>query len=165
MRAVETGSVTPALERLIEANTLLSGLGFESGGLAVAHSVHNGLTVASETHRFYHGEKVAFGLITQLVLEGQPTKEIEEVLHFCLTVGLPVTLAEVGLTKVSTELLHKIAERSVAAGETAHNEPFEVTATMIGDAIMAADALGRQIKSREIGLEKAAAAALSAIKA
>ena len=36
--------VTPALDRIVEASTLLSGLGFENGGLAVAHALHNGLT-------------------------------------------------------------------------------------------------------------------------
>lgn len=49
--AVEHGAVTPAVEKVVEANTLLSGLGFESGGLAAAHSVHNGLTVLEGTDR------------------------------------------------------------------------------------------------------------------
>lgn len=53
--------VTPALERIVEANTLLSGLGFESAGLCVAHSVHNGLTVAPGCHSALHGEKVRAG--------------------------------------------------------------------------------------------------------
>lgn len=44
MLAAEQHVVTPALERVIEANTYLSGVGFESGGLAAAHAVHNGLT-------------------------------------------------------------------------------------------------------------------------
>lgn len=153
IRAVETGSVTPALERLIEANTLLSGLGFESGGLAVAHSVHNGLTMAPETHKYYHGEKVAFGLLTQLVLEGQPSSEIEEVVLFCLEVGLPVTLSDVGLRNLSNDLLNRMAVRSVAPGETAHNEPFEVTADMVADAMVAADAIGRRMKSQLEGSE------------
>ena len=43
-RDVEVDALTPALERVVEANTLLSGLGFESGGLCIAHAVHNGLT-------------------------------------------------------------------------------------------------------------------------
>jgi len=34
MRAVEKHVVTPAVEKVIEANTLLSGLGFESCGVA-----------------------------------------------------------------------------------------------------------------------------------
>src|SRR6185295_16779837 len=70
--AVQTQVVTPALERLVEANTLLSGIGFESSGLAAAHAIHNGLTTVPATHAYLHGEKVAFGLLTQLVLEGQP---------------------------------------------------------------------------------------------
>jgi glycerol dehydrogenase len=143
VRAVASGSVTPALERLVEANTLLSGLGFESGGLAVAHSVHNGLTVAPETHSALHGEKVAFGLLVQLVVEGRPASEIDDVLRFATAVGLPTTLAGVGLTEPSEEVLRRIALRSLADGETAHNEPFAVAPDMIVDAIRAADAAGR----------------------
>ena len=45
-------------KKVIEANTLLSGIGFESGGLAGAHAIHNGLTVLEECHHMYHGEKV-----------------------------------------------------------------------------------------------------------
>jgi glycerol dehydrogenase len=33
-QAAQQHVVTPALEKVVEANTLLSGLGFESGGLA-----------------------------------------------------------------------------------------------------------------------------------
>ncbi len=46
-----------ALERVIEANTYLSGVGFESGGLAAAHAVHNGSTAIPDAHHYYHGEK------------------------------------------------------------------------------------------------------------
>jgi len=38
-----------ALERPVEANALLSGLGFESSGLTAAHAIHNGLTTAAGT--------------------------------------------------------------------------------------------------------------------
>src|SRR5678816_2585155 len=117
-RALEMKVVTPALELLVEANTLLSGLGFESSGLAAAHAVHNGLTAAPATHAFFHGEKVGFGLLVQLVLEGQPTSVITEVLDFSSAVGLPVTLAQVGLAELSRELLADVAARATAPGET-----------------------------------------------
>lgn len=146
--AVRAKSVTPALERIIEANTLLSGLGFESGGLAVAHSVHNGLTAAPETHDRLHGEKVAFGTLVQLVLEGRHSSVIEEVMDFSASVGLPLTLAELGLDNVPREKARAIAERAAAIGESAHNEPFEVTAGIIMDALFAADSLGASFKSR-----------------
>jgi glycerol dehydrogenase len=145
---VQTQVVTPALERLVEANTLLSGLGFESSGLAAAHAVHNGLTAAPGTHAYFHGEKVAYGLLVQLVLEGQPRPVVEAVLAFATRVGLPITLAEVGLDGLSADLLRRVADRATAPGETIHNEPFEVRPDMVADAIRAADSLGRDWKAR-----------------
>jgi glycerol dehydrogenase len=147
-RAVEMRVVTPALERLVEANTLLSGLGFESSGLAAAHAVHNGLTTAPPTHHFFHGEKVAYGVIVQLVLEGKPRAVFQDVLGFATEVGLPVTLAEIGLGELSQDMLERIATRTTAPGETIHNEPFEVRPEMVADAIRAADATGRAWRGR-----------------
>lgn len=149
--AAQAGAITPAFERIVEANTLLSGLGFESGGLAVAHSVHNGLTAAVETHDRLHGEKVAFGTLVQLVLEGRESSLIEEVMGFCQAVVLPMTLAELGLEKLPPDRALAIAERAVAAGESAHNEPFVVTPEAIMDAIYAADAWGRAFKTARPG--------------
>ena len=146
LQAVQTQVVTPALERLVEANTLLSGLGFESSGLAAAH---NGLTAAPATHAYFHGEKVAYGLLVQLILEGQPRPVLEQVLGFATEVGLPVTLAEIGLTDLPAELLQQVASRATAQGETIHNESFEVRPDLVADAIRAADALGRAWKTRE----------------
>jgi glycerol dehydrogenase len=146
--AVRERAVTPAMERVTEANTLLSGLGFESSGLAAAHSVHNGLTAADGTHDYFHGEKVAFGTLTQLVLEGQSGEAIEEVLGFCVRVGLPVTLGQIGVENASDELLHEVATRATAPGETIHNEPFAVKADMVVDALRTADALGKAFLAR-----------------
>lgn len=142
--AVDNNAVTPALERIVEANTLLSGLGFESGGLAIAHSVHNGLTAAPPTHDYLHGEKVAFGLLVQLVVEGRPAEEFEQVRAFCRSVGLPTQLADIGLAGIDDATVTQIAELTVAEGETAHHEPFPVTADLIFDGIKVADALSRQ---------------------
>ena len=144
LNSVRKKAVTPALERLVEANTLLSGLGFESGGLAIAHSVHNGLTTLPETHHYLHGEKVAFGLLVQLVAEGKPSSLIAEIMQFCSQVGLPISLAQLGVKDHSRESLQGVAVRASAPGETAHNEPFAVDADLLLDAIMAADALGSQ---------------------
>ena len=141
--AARVGAITPAFERIVEANTLLSGLGFESGGLAAAHSVHNGLTAISGTHAYLHGEKVAFGTLVQLVLEGRQMSLIDEVLGFCVGVGLPVTLAELGIDQFDDDTARLIAERALAPGETIHNESFAVNVDELADALFATDALGR----------------------
>jgi glycerol dehydrogenase len=141
--ALEAGACTEAVEKIIEANTLLSGLGFESGGIAAAHAIHNGFTVIEECHHLYHGEKVAFGTISQLVLENASEEELEEVIEFCISVGLPVTLKELGIEEVTKDKIMKVSEAAAADTDTAHNMPFEVTADKIYAAIMAADAYGR----------------------
>ena len=71
---------------------------------------------------------------------------LEQVLHFATEVGLPVTLAEIGLVDLPPELLQQVANRATAKDETIHNEPFEVRPDMVADAIRAADALGRDWK-------------------
>lgn len=143
MESVKSGQITPAFERIVEANTLLSGLGFESSGLAAAHSIHNGLTAAPQTHAFYHGEKVAFGTLAQLVLENAATSEMEEVMDFCSRVGLPFTLAQIGLDDLPREVLEKIALHATRPGESIHNEPFEISPARVAEAILTADRLGR----------------------
>ena len=139
--AVEQKVCTTPVEHIIEANTLLSGMGFESGGLAGAHAIHNGFTVIEDCHHLYHGEKVAFGTIVQLVLED--AEELYEVIEFCKEVGLPTTLAEMGIKEVKAEQIMAAAKASAVESETIHNLPFKVTAEDVYAAIMVADSLGK----------------------
>lgn len=141
--ACEAHVVTPALEHIVEANTLLSGLGFESGGLAAAHAIHNGMTVAQGTHGFFHGEKVAFGTLASLFLTDQEADVIDEVYGFCERIGLPITLAGIGLGEASDQELMAIAEAACAEGETIYNEPRPVDAKTVYAAIKAADIEGK----------------------
>ena len=146
MSAVAAKAVTPALERTIEATIYMSGVGAESGGLAAAHAIHNGMTAVHDLHGAMHGEKVAFGLVAQLVMEGVPSEELEEVIGIIKAVGLPLTLADLGLKEFKEAEWRQVAELSCAEGETIHNEPFKVTPDMVYDAIVAADQLLQQYK-------------------
>ncbi|MBR2187787.1 MAG: glycerol dehydrogenase [Eubacterium sp.] len=145
--ALEAGACTPAVERIIEANTLLSGIGFESGGLAGAHAIHNGLTVLPECHHMQHGEKVNFGTLTQLVLENVSEEDLADILEWMISVGLPVTFAELGITDTSREHLMPVAEAACAEDDTLHNMPFTVTPEKVYQAMLAADAYGRDALS------------------
>lgn len=140
--ALEAGRITPEVENIIEANTLLSGIGFESCGLAAAHAVNNALSRRPEAARSMHGEKVAFGTLVQLVLEGAPDSEVEQVLSFIRAVGLPCTLAELGVEDASPELLDALTADACRPEDTMGNLPIAVTPAMVRDAIVAADELG-----------------------
>jgi len=135
--------VTAALDHIVEANILLSGLGFESAGLAAAHSIHNGLTALSETHSFYHGEKVAFGVLAGLHLTSAGAEEAETVFSFCEDIGLPTTLADLGLGGADKERLMIAAERACAPDQPIHHEEGIMTPDKLLEAMLATDAMGR----------------------
>jgi glycerol dehydrogenase len=144
--ACEIHAVTPALETIVETNTLLSGLGFKRSRLAAAHAIHNGLTALEQTRPFFRGEKVAMGTLTSLFLTDKPKSVIDEVYTFCNQVGLPITFADIGLAQASDDDLMKVAETACAPWETIHNEPMAVTPLMVFSALKAADAEGKRRK-------------------
>lgn len=138
--------VTQALENIIEANILLSGLGFESGGLAGAHAIHDGLTVLEGTHKYLHGEKVSFGTLCQLVLENADKDEINEVLTLCYSLGLPICLEDVGVPNITDAELVEVAKKSCIPEESIHSMPFAITEDAVIGAIKVADQLGNAFK-------------------
>ncbi|MFA6292687.1 MAG: glycerol dehydrogenase [Victivallales bacterium] len=145
--ANEKHIVTPALNHIVEANILLSGIGFESSGLAAAHSIHNGLTALEETHSLYHGEKVAFGVLTGLYLTDASPAEIETVFSFCEEIGLPTTLADIGLADCGKSKLLKAAEKACAITEGIHHEAGLITPEKVLNAMIAADSMGKNRKT------------------
>jgi glycerol dehydrogenase len=146
-RDLEQKLVTPAVEKVIEANVLLSGLGFESGGLATAHMIGNLLSNQPQCKRFMHGEKVGFGIVAQLCLDdAMPVARKHLIVDFEIDIGLPVTLADLKLDTAPRAQIRALAEACAAEGSLCHNHAFAVTADDVFDAIYAADALGRERK-------------------
>ncbi|MBP1039760.1 glycerol dehydrogenase [Vagococcus sp. BWB3-3] len=146
--ACDNNLVTPALENIVEANILLSGLGFESSGLAAIHAIHDGLTVLAGTHHYFHGEKVAFSTICQLVLENAATEELYEVLDFSLSIGLPVCLADIGVESISFEEALEVAEKACIPEESIHSMPFPIEVEAVASAIIAADKIGSEYRKQ-----------------
>lgn len=140
IEACKNHVVTPALEYIIEANVYLSGVGADNVNCAAAHSFYNGVTSVGCKHAD-HGDCVALGTLVQLVLEGASKEEFKEVQDFCMEVGLPVTLEQIGIT--TKEQIEIIAKNACAPGETIHNLAGDVQPCELFDAIVHADALGK----------------------
>lgn len=145
----EDGIVSRALENVCEANTLLSGLGFENGGLAAVHAIHNGFTALDgDIHHLSHGEKVSFGICVQLMLEGAPREEADRYFGFLQAVGLPTSLDDIHLQDASEKDLFKIAELACSEEETLKQMPGEIEAVDVVEAIKAADRYARSLAER-----------------
>lgn len=140
----ENKIVTPELEAIIEANVYLSGVGADNGGLCVAHSFYNGVTSLNKKTAM-HGNCVAFGTLVQLLLENAPTEEYNQVRDFMYSVGLPLTLEELGVNK--DDVLN-IAKASCVEGETIHNLSGDVSVEELNDAILLQDALGHKFLNK-----------------
>lgn len=110
-RLAGTGRVTVAFEETVEAMLLMAGLGFESGGLSVAHALTRGLSITQGARTAAHGLQVAYALLVQFALEGRSPPP--ELLEFYRDVGLPMSLTELGVASPETSDFTKIATATV----------------------------------------------------
>lgn len=137
--AVESGSVTESVEAVTEAVILLSGLGFENGGLAAAHAIHDGLTTLPEAASSTHGEKVTVGLLAQLLLEGATDETIDDVITFAASIGLPTGLSDLGVNDPSDEELRQVGHVATNPEGPMNNEPVDISPEQIADVLRVLD--------------------------
>jgi len=145
LRAVEQRLCNDAVEQVIEATVLLSGLGFESGGLSLSHALLRGLTAVPDLAQALHGEMVAFGSLVQLVLERRPTAELEAHVRLLVGLGLPVTLGELGREALTAREINDVAELTLTAPYAGHFDRQLIPAEVV-DAIRQGNALGRSTR-------------------
>jgi glycerol dehydrogenase len=115
------GTVTPALERVVEAVILMSGMAFENGGLSLAHSLTRGLLVTVGARQRLHGEHVAYGLLVQLQHE-QDVTALAEVSEFLGELGMATSLEALGGTP-DEETFAAIAAAALSAPHMANCQP------------------------------------------
>lgn len=87
-------------------------------------------------------------MLAGLQLTDAPAAESETVFSFCEEVGLPTTLADIGLGNAGREKLIKTAENASASNQPIPHEAGAVTADKVLNAVLAADALGLARKAK-----------------
>ncbi|MDT2601967.1 glycerol dehydrogenase [Enterococcus hulanensis] len=101
--------ITPAFEAVVEANTLLSGIGFESGGLSIAHALHNAMvSLWGREIKGSHGQIIALTTLQQLQIEGRE-EELRKYRTLFERLNLPITYEALSIFP-SAEELEKVAE-------------------------------------------------------
>jgi glycerol dehydrogenase len=139
------GTSDENVERAIEATVLLSGLGFESGGLSISHALTRGFTAHPGMSKFLHGELVAFGSIVQLFAENRSMDEIYTHARFCQSIDLPVTLTQLGAPNATQEEIMEMATLTIAAPYIGNIDP-PADANRIAVCIKSADELGKKLR-------------------
>ncbi|MEW9700462.1 iron-containing alcohol dehydrogenase family protein [Paenibacillus sp. SI8] len=147
--AAGIGEVTPALQEAVDAVIVLAGLAGTVQGTtaraAIAHSIHNSLTYIPQTSSTLHGEKVTFGLLTQIVLEAREDDEIQRLATLLHKLGLPITLQELGIDEDPARIAVEIAKGVHLREDATRGLPFEVNESLLAQAILQADQWGHRI--------------------
>ena len=157
---VENDIAGPALEAVVEANILLSGLGYENGGLSAAHAI--ALCYTRIYHLFTkhpsHGQFVAFSTLTQLMMEERSQEFLDKIYGFCKSVGLPITFEQLGASDITNDALKMVAEDASKnvlilsmpkATSTPDEEGRFYDPNEIFNCLKAADAYGRKFNSAD----------------
>lgn len=142
------GKLTDAYIKVVETIILTSGLVGGFGDVLArttgAHSIHDGLTVFPEVHEFLHGEKVAYGVLIQLVLDGK-LQEIYEVIELFESLHLPTSLEDLGI-KGNSEIHEKLAASSLGHDPGIFNLPYPVSIKTVTKAIQTVEEIAQQDK-------------------
>ena len=147
--AAKSGVVTPAYERVAEASILLSGIGWESCGTAAVHVLGTRLADFPQLHGIMHGEKVSFGIVTQLMLDPEADMaQAEELVDFMVRLGLPVTMEDISLDQVPEEELMAWCRKQCIPGSRLDAIAQGITAEELMRAIHAASAFGASRKQQ-----------------
>lgn len=141
--AVRTGTLTPDVESTVEATVLVSGVGFESGGLSLAHALIRGLTAIPRMTAMLHGELVAFGTLVQLVVEGQPRAVVDDLLDLIEAVDLPMTLADLGQMEPLDQAEFDLIASATLATNYSKHMASPLTAERLSKGLIGADEIGR----------------------
>ncbi|MEM6904144.1 MAG: glycerol dehydrogenase [Pseudomonadota bacterium] len=115
LTAVAAQTPDDALERVVEAAVLLSGLGFENGGLSMTHGLLRGLTAEEPLAGKLHGELVAYALLVQLTLEGRGADFMADIRNFYRRIGLPMRLTDLGNINMTQALGLRVGEATLQA--------------------------------------------------
>lgn len=129
-----SGEPDEAFEAAVEAVILMSGLGFENGGLGLAHAMTRGLILAPRTHRHAHGEHVAYGMLVQLALDADAST-LEAERAFVRALGLPTALRDFGGEAATSAEAVFLAKRAMTALPHVRNFAEPLTADRIAGAI------------------------------
>jgi glycerol dehydrogenase-like iron-containing ADH family enzyme len=147
-------------QEVVDATVLLAGVIGGLGGAqcrtVAAHAVHNGLTHLPGSHHALHGEKVAYGILVQLrlqeMLQGDrlATTARQQLLSFYDSIGLPKTLADLGLSDVTIAQLHHAATLACKPDSDLHRLPFTVTPDQLVAAMVSTTIV--EVENRSTGV-------------
>lgn len=136
--SMEHGELTREFINVVNLNiytaAMVQALGIKAVRNGIAHATQNGLTKLSGSHHITHGEKVAYGIATQLVVLNSPLEEMEELKTLFKSMGFVASFKGLNLD-FTEENIHTVAHKAVT-DVLMRAKPFDtITEDMMCEAI------------------------------
>ena len=135
-RGIDSPELREAILSIIVSTGLVSILVKDAYNGALAHSLYYALESHPAIRRCLHGDVVAYGVLVQLVLDGQ-LDEMERVYNFLARLRVPLSLAAMGINPEAPDFDHYF-EEIVGQPDMAHL-PYPITPAMVRAAIKAVE--------------------------
>ena len=149
---------------VVDASVLMAGVIGGMGGAqcrtVAAHAVHNGLTHVA-AHGTLHGEKVAYGILVQLRLEEMAADNSlaqtarQQLIQFYTQIGLPTSLADMGMDQLTVLALHQAATLACRKGSDIHHLPFPVQPEQVMAAMVSTTASTKVASTKVVSAKNA----------
>ena len=108
---------------------------------SIAHAFYNGTTSVPRGGTYLHGQVVSFGVLVMFAYRHE-NEELARYAAFNKSIGLPVTLSEIGLTEADIPQIERAAERT---NEWKQGKPEPIDPARFMRAIRDADSYGRSL--------------------
>lgn len=128
---------------------LVGGLGDKYARNAAAHAMHDAMSkFIPESHRFLHGEKVAYGIFYQLAIE-KKWEMIDTLLPFYQELNLPMSLHQMKIFPEDKMILEQLVE-FIDSKEKVHLIPVPITKALLLDSILELETYITKIQEEDI---------------
>ncbi|MDT2759544.1 iron-containing alcohol dehydrogenase family protein [Enterococcus xiangfangensis] len=115
---------------------LVGGLGDKYARNAIAHAMHDGMSkYIPASHRFLHGEKVAYGIFYQLAVE-KKWEQITALIPFYQELDLPMSLTQMQLLPEDETVIDQIVA-FMDSKDKVHLLPIPITTDLLKKSIFA----------------------------
>lgn len=144
----KNGKATKEYYRAIEISilqaALVGGLGGSKIRTAAAHAIHHGMTRITAAQKTLHGEKVAFGILAQMVMTNKHESVIEEYLGLCSDLEVELSFENMGIS--GNDDIKAIAEFACNPNSSIHRMKLNTTPETVAEAMAEADRIWKAYK-------------------
>lgn len=125
--AIKSKMLTPEFENAVSMIMHNCGPLWSACSIGLAHALDEVFLYFEEAHQLSHGLRVGFATIPMLEYAGKDERIISDYINFCSSIGIPTSLSELGLNRITYDEWTEAAKATIGATHTLEGLSYEVS--------------------------------------